>query len=1017
MVGSLLLFLLVLAVLVAFSDALAARIIVEDDFTGTDGDPPDPSKWEQHNTDAQSTVSLKSNTLKCNAPQKWPSARTITPITSNNMEMTVEWVPRKVDNEMCVIVFKTNVAGTWKNRFFLAYRPDWGWHYYTYFDDPPTIYKSNVVNVVKDKWYTINVTVWDNNFNITVKELGTGNVKWSITDKSSPPFLSDNKIGLAVGGSTACYDNFKLWDLSRPPNEPPMWFPLPHQHAVEDVPFVYDFWNDVTDPDDDHDSLSLTSQSPYVTSIVDLEVTFEFPNGVTSANVTLVVSDTFLTAAGVVNFTIMPVNDAPFHSMKREHIATENVPLILDFTPYVGDVDNETSELYLKVQDLYGSAEGLVLNVTFPEGVVSHELLALLSDGLAETPIPLSFTVVAVDDAPTIDPLDPFTATEDLVSVFNLTPYLHDGDTPISDLAVVVRATNCTVHGQELHFFFTVGGFDRTVTIEVTDDHNRVTAELLVHVEEVNDPPVVHGISPKLFLEDVERTVELEAYIKDEETPAEGLALTCDHPAVIAVTGLNITLLYTYWMEEHTVTFEVFDGIAWSNGSFNVQVQSVNDNPSIVAVGLLTAPGFIRLDEGTVVFLVIQVEDEETSDLMYSLETDWDGIAVYQNGTLRITTTMGELGEFDATLIVDDGDGGIDEFGLAIEVLNVNDPPDPPTILRPANHTEVEEGNNVTFRVEVFDPDMAHGQTLTVTWESNISGMLMTIFSSEPLMFTTNQLAAGSHRITVTANDGKLTRSVWFDITVLKKPDPPKPEEDRSFLTQPTGLVAIGAIIALVLLVVVNLMLAARRRREDEPEAPEEPPAGSIELTVIGGEGKADVTVDLDRSPADREVRKAPEVARATPPSPEPAAPEPPEQLDLETVAPLTEEDLIERAHAELVREVMKVLTQLPRGMPTSLWGKDMANLAKDIVDGPRRSTPDGAMVVDVDGQWYYADHNKLGTFLMEWKGEKEEKADAAPGMTKDELTKRMDQLEDALLDGKISEETYKELKKKYEGG
>ena len=48
----------------------------------------------------------------------------------------------------------------------------------------------------------------------------------------------------------------------------------------------------------------------------------------------------------------------------------------------------------------------------------------------------------------------------------------------------------------------------------------------------------------------------------------------------------------------------------------------------------------------------------------------------------------------------------------------------------------------------------------------------------------------------------------------------------------------------------------------------------------------------------------------------------------------------------------------------------------------------------------------------MPWETEKDTSADIAD---KDELERRLDALERALLEGRISEETYRELKEKYE--
>jgi hypothetical protein len=126
-------------------------------------------------------------------------------------------------------------------------------------------------------------------------------------------------------------------------------------------------------------------------------------------------------------------------------------------------------------------------------------------------------------------------------------------------------------------------------------------------------------------------------------------------------------------------------------------------------------------------------------------------------------------------------------------------------------------------------------------------------------------------------------------------------------------------------------------------------------------------------------------------------------------VVPISAEEAADREHAREVRDVMKALTQMPRGLPTALWGKDMSQLAREIVDGERRKEPDGTELVLVDGKWYEADHNNLGRFLREHKEEA-----AGTGLSARERAKRLEQLEERLLEGRISEETYERLRDKY---
>jgi hypothetical protein len=130
------------------------------------------------------------------------------------------------------------------------------------------------------------------------------------------------------------------------------------------------------------------------------------------------------------------------------------------------------------------------------------------------------------------------------------------------------------------------------------------------------------------------------------------------------------------------------------------------------------------------------------------------------------------------------------------------------------------------------------------------------------------------------------------------------------------------------------------------------------------------------------------------------------------TTLEVTPEEAKAREHARDVREVMRVLTQLPRGLPTEFWGTDLTELSRKIVDGPKRVSPDGVPLVQIGTRWYMADLNRIGNYLEEYK---EQKTESEESLSSEEKQRRLAQLEDRLLDGEISEETYERLRRKYE--
>ena len=585
----------------------------------------------------------------------------------------------------------------------------------------------------------------------------------------------------------------------------------------------------------------------------------------------------------------------------------------------------------------------------------------------------------------------------------------------------MVRNMNCTVEGQNLLFLYTIGGIDAVVTVEVTDGRTKIDRPLVVHVDPRNDAPIVHTISPRGFIEDEAKTIDLTPYIEDEDTPLADVTMSCDHPSVVDISGYNMTLLYSIWVAEHEIEFSVSDGYLSTGGSFLVQVQENNDPPFITGIGDLSPPYVIEMAEGSVIILSISVEDEDDHNFRYSLESSWDSIQVFPNGTIKLFAQKGDINTFFATIVVEDNDGSSASTDLTVKVIDINDPPSSFVFLNPINHSIVEEGTNVSFSISVLDPDTILGQELTVTWISNISGILQTKPSSEPLEFVMNTLAVGEHRITVQVTDGEYEIGGWSVITVLKKPTP-QIEDEPSLFTESTGIIAIVIVIVLVALIALGFIITSRKKHKVEQEmgagepSPSriiEPSTDIIEVTdahslgltsLIPAHSVPVATRDDGPGNVPEMDYQPPYIQEAVPPDTVDEPDEPPTELELQA-----------RAHATQVREVMKALTQLPRGLPTVLWDKDLSRLAKEIVEGPRRTTPDGTVIVQLEGHWFTADVTKVGTFMREWK-------DKEPMRTADTIednalgrAMKLEQLDERLLEGTISEATYKRLMKKYE--
>lgn len=984
-------------------------LVVEEDFSGTSGEPPDDSEWDLLLVDSRNSITIDNDRLKINAvTSNWVRALSKGSFSANNFTFLVDFFPQSGSGGPLIIGTWTNSSGELDRRSYACYSSGWGWHAYRYPGGSSRTYISGVNNLEYRKWYTANITFnWDR-FNVTVTQHGTGRVMWSVNNLLTEPHEGENHIYLAASAAVTLYDNLRIYDLDAPPNQRPVWGDVPTLQAMEDVPFTYDFSGNVSDPDGTLEDLFITAASPYVTSIDGLKVTFTFPDGVTTASIPLVLSDGNRHAVLDVDFTIVPVNDPPEAFLPEVLTATEDVTLSYNASAYVRDIDNATQDLSFFVDDPYVAAEGLTIYATFPDGILVYTVQMGLTDGLDTTYHTLGFSVTPVDDPPVIAPLGTFTAIEDQVSVFNLTPYLSDVDTPVDCLSVIVRSARCTAVGQELHFLYAKGGINETLLVQVNDGRTMVDAHLEVEVEERNDAPIVHPITPQVFKEDEAGSVDLTEFIEDEDTDYEVITVTSDHPALTDASELTLTFNFTVWVPESTVYFNVSDGFLRTEGWFLVQVEEVNDPPRITGIGDIEDPVVIELPEGTSDEFPAIVLDEDDHNFKFSLSAGWSGVTVTTDGVIQVDTIKGDVGEYTATLMVEDTAKAIDTLTFLVRVLNVNDPPSSVVVVRPTNHTIVDQRVNVSFSVSVDDPDIMFGQVLTVTWASNISGPFKTLTTVQELSFLEDDLPVGVHNVTVRVTDGEHVRETWFVLEVVEPYVPPPPEE-KPFLQTTSG---IGLIIGVVLaVVVVTLMMVTRSKKGEEVEdlSTGTPPKDQdIVMDVVEGSQKYEMAALRDKVARAADMLEA---SKEWEESPDTGGPEPQAARELDEVVPPTAEELEERAHAGEVRDVMRALTQMPRGLPTSLSSKDMSELASQIVDGPKRTAPDGTPLVQVDGRWYTADHNITGQFLQEWKGDG---PGAAPSST--DRAKKLEMLEQRLLEGRISEETYERLRRKYEG-
>jgi hypothetical protein len=212
-------------------------------------------------------------------------------------------------------------------------------------------------------------------------------------------------------------------------SEPPTWSPMPTFQAVEDVPLTIDLSSYIEDADTPLDDIIVDVDSPYVENITGLNVTFLFPNGVTSANISMNVTDGTSWANASVLFTIEPVNDPPtWVDPIGEYRAHSWDAITIELTAW--DEDNSLDELtFSDDTDLFEISDtgGIAFTPT-DEEAGDHRINLTVTDpgGLSATQV-MVLRVRSDPPPPIFHYIEPQSAQVDEVFTLDVSAYWdHD---------------------------------------------------------------------------------------------------------------------------------------------------------------------------------------------------------------------------------------------------------------------------------------------------------------------------------------------------------------------------------------------------------------------------------------------------------------------------------------------------------------------------------------------------------------------------------------------------------------
>lgn len=203
--------------------------------------------------------------------------------------------------------------------------------------------------------------------------------------------------------------------------------------------------------------------------------------------------------------------------------------------------------------------------------------------------------------------------------------------------------------------------------------------------------------------------------------------------------------------------------------TFNLHIKNINDPPSITTISLDDA-----IEDQTYNF-TIQVTDDDIihgDNIAFSLSVSPAGMIINNStGEISWLPNNEDVGDTIVTVIVNDDSSASDTGAYTLTVLNVNDPP----VLSAIPDTSFNEDEQLSFAISylydfVYDSDNADS---TLTWSLSDTDYVQAAANKDSVILSAENDWFGKDTVLLIVNDGMLSDSTEWIITVHPENDPP----------------------------------------------------------------------------------------------------------------------------------------------------------------------------------------------------------------------------------------------------
>ena len=324
--------------------------------------------------------------------------------------------------------------------------------------------------------------------------------------------------------------------------------------------------------------------------------------------------------------------------------------------------------------------------------------------------------------------------------------------------------------------------FQYTLTIRVSDGRGGLaTTSLTVSVNNVNDPPVFQGTpfttTVSENVPDGTSVLQIKATDEDSsDTLSYSLSGTnSSHFQVSSSTGLILTAQEPDYevLNYYSLTVSVSDGTTTVSQPLTITVADANDSPVF-----LDAPYSVQINENDASASVLRVNasDADNNTLHFTLAGSGSThFSIHpQTGLISLAQALDfeDIIMYVLTLIVTDGEGGVNTTSVTVEVINQNDAP----VFASAPYAAAIDENIDTGTQVVLASASDEDSNDTLVYSLSGANSSHFTISATGVISTDSVIdyeSSSSYSLTILVSDGTVSVSTPLTITVNDINDAP----------------------------------------------------------------------------------------------------------------------------------------------------------------------------------------------------------------------------------------------------